>query len=209
MNTLYYYVDGNTKKGPFTIENLQKLNLPLETLIWRNGWADNKPISECPDVMDYFVLNPPDLSTVENTYNVQWMEVHPDMHWLPKTVLYLGIIGLIINFMAAFAFVPNVTIVTIDLAFVVWAAISLYGLINKKRWGLISYFVCRVSLGVLLILGTNEGLLSGDEVLKDFISLAFIICIFLAKKDGHNVYELLWNNGVFYVEKPYEEKDLL
>jgi len=223
MAMYYYYIDGETKKGPYTIAELQALNLPVETLIWSDGWTENKPISECPEVMDFFALNPPAIpddkqTTDEATLMPQAVDetneedemrpIYPDMHWLPKTIMYFGILAVIRQFIMAFADNTSGLAIAIDIAFVIWGGASIFGMLDKKKWGLISYFSYRAMSFILLIMFASSGDISGDDFVKDFFSLILIMGLFLIKKDGYNVYELLWNNGVFYVkkEKPVDEE---
>lgn len=223
----YYYIDFDymgkeTKKGPYTIAELQTLNLPVETLIWSDGWDENKPISECPEVMDFFTLNPPALPTdpqttgeaafmpqvAEATEEAEMVEVHPDMHWLPSTLLYLGILGGIIRTITECVQADSGAAMALIAIIGLWGVVSIGGMIALKKWALISYFAYRFSMCLMLIWMVNTGLDNGDDFVKDIFSLILVLGLFLLKKDGHNVYELLWNNGVFYVkkEKPVEEE---
>ena len=221
MATFYYYIDGETKKGPYTIAELQTLNLPVETLIWSDGWDENKPISESPEVMDFFTLNPPALPTdpqttgeaaympqvAEATEEAEMVEVHPDMHWLPSTLLYLGILGGIGRTIAECVQADSGAAMALIAIIGLWGVVSIGGMIALKKWALISYLAYRFSMCLMLIWMFNTGLDNGDDFVKDIFSLILVLGLFLLKKDGHNVYELLWNNGVFYVkkEKPVEE----
>lgn len=220
MAMFYYYIDGETKKGPYTIAELQTLNLPVETLIWSDGWDENKPISECPEVMDFFMLNPPAIPTEPQSIEVEaqsqsaaeetqeeLVEVHPDMHWLPSTLLYLGILGGIIRTITECVQADSSAAMALIAIIGLWGVVSIGGMIALKKWALISYFAYRFSMCLMLIWMVNTGLDNGDDFIKDIFSLIIILGLFLLKKDGHNVYELLWNNGVFYVkkEKPVEE----
>lgn len=218
---VFYYLDGETKKGPYTIAELQELNLPVETLIWSDGWDEKKPISECPEVMDFFTMNPPEipaeaLTTEETTSQSQVVEskeedemvaVHPEMHWLPKVLLYFGILGGIGQTIAECAQADSSDSMVLLLLVGLWGVVSIGGMIALKKWALISYFLYRFSMCIMLIWMFNTGIDGGENFIKDFVSLIIILGLFLLKNDGHNVYELLWNNGVFYVkkEKPVEE----
>ena len=218
MAMFYYYIDYDyrgikTKKGPYTIAELQALNLPVETLIWSDGWAENKPISDCPEVMEYFTLNPPEIPTtpidvepVTPEPEMEVEEIHPEMHWLPRTLLYFGVIGSIGQIILNCTNADSGAEVVLELIFGIWGIASIIGMIATKKWGLISYFAYRF-ITLFIVASVVDSGAAGDEVAKDFIRLIMTIGIFFIKNDGYNVYQLLWNNGVFHVkkEKPVTE----
>lgn len=269
----YYYLDIIDKKGPFSLDELRILGLPLDTLIWKEGWKSPKRISECENILRYFLLTPPsfncshdtscfkqqesevvdsvkesssvdkEIHTIEvvhihqannerlsqkvndsqseslqiapeNTSSLLVEEgfnnietIHPEMHWLPKTLMIIGIFGGFAqitrtcnNFLF---FSPIVIALMIALSF--WGIASIIGMFNKKRWGLISFFSYRLVGFILKAILSFENSSIAVELSIDTIGLLIIICIFFIKKDGHNTYELLWNNGVFYAPKVKEE----
>lgn len=211
MAMFYYYIDFDyagkeTKKGPYTLEELRALNLPVDTQIWSDGWEANKPISECPEVMEYLAMTPPEVPTTPEEIPVVESEtevvaVSPEMHWIPKLLMYFGILAAIRQFISAFALNDSALAMGIDIAITIWGAVSILGMLDKKKWALISYFVYRFFSLIMLIWIYDMGVSNGDDFVKDFISLFLVIGLFFISKDGHNVYELLWNNGVFYVKK--------
>ncbi len=219
MAMFYYYIDFDyagkeTKKGPYTLEELRALNLPLDTNIWSDGWDANKLLSDCPEVMEFLTTTPPELpSTPEEIQNpfvepeAEVVAIHPEMHWIPKLLMYFGILASIRQFISAFALNDSYLVMGLVIAFTIWGAASIFGMLDKKKWALISYFAYRFLNLILLIWVYNMGASNGDDFVKDFISLFLVIGLFFISKDGHNVYELLWNNGVFYMkkEKPTEE----
>lgn len=192
MAMFYYYIDYDyagkeTKKGPYTLEELRALNLPVDTKIWSDGWDGKFPISECPEVMEYF----------SSTTEAKVVEVHPEMHWILRVLMWLGIFSSISQFVAGF--INDSALETcINVAIATWGVISILGILFKKRWGLISYFSYRFLVLLGLIWGYNTGISSSDYFIKEFISLIVVCALFFIRKDGHNAYELLWNNGVFY-----------
>lgn len=217
MAMFYYYIDFDyagkeTKKGPYNLEELRALNLPVDTKIWSDGWEANKTISECPEVMEFLTLTPPEIPATPEEIPVvepeaEMIAVYPEMHWIPKLLMYFGILAAIRQFISAFALNDSALAMGIDIAVTIWGAVSIFGMLDKKKWALISYFVYRFFSLIMLIWIYDMGISNGDDFVKDFISLFLIIGIFFISKDGHNVYELLWNNGVFYVKraKPIEE----
>ncbi len=211
MAMFYYYIDFDyagkeTKKGPYTLEELRALNLPVDTQIWSDGWDTNKPISDCPEVMEFFTLTPPEIPVTPEEIPVEEQEaevvaVHPEMHWIPKLLMYFGILAAIRQFISSFALSDSAFAMGISIALTIWGAVSIFGMLDKKKWALISYFAYRFFSLILLIWVYDMGASNGDDFVKDFISLFLVIGLFFISKDGHNVYELLWNNGVFYMKK--------
>lgn len=132
---------------------------------------------------------------------------HPRMHWIVKIILAFGILGIIIN-VTGLIISKSVTIDTI--IFYTWALVSILGIFNKKKWGLISYFSYR-ALGLIAIFVAYFPYLDYKElfytglikvIIPELIGLIIVLSIFFIKKDGYNVYQLLWHNGVIY--KPQE-----
>ena len=214
---MYYYLDNCVKQGPYSIIELRALNLPINTLIWSYGWDDYKPISDCPEVMEYFTLNPPEIpvNTTEqkDVQDANLFAVYPSIHWIPKVLMIFGIVGCLKEIIFSFF------LISLEASFVWYAAaivaeiIAIGGMLAKKKWALISYFILRSLALVILIMYSNMGLVGGEDVVKEFIKFLLTACVFLIPKDGHNVYELLWNNGVFYVPienpivKPVEQPE--
>ena len=67
MAEKYYYLDIIDKKGPFSLDELRILGLPLDTLIWKEGWKSPKRISECENILRYFLLTPPSFNCSHDT----------------------------------------------------------------------------------------------------------------------------------------------
>lgn len=219
---LYYYIDYDhygiaIEKGPYTIQKLRDLHLSIETLIWSEGWAEYKPISKCHDVMESLVLTPPEIPDSSKVIKSQEPDdgkvaVHPDIHWFPKVLLYLGILFGFAQVLLLFENNMPGAAIAIDLAFIAWGVTSIFGMLAKKRWALISYFTYRFVVVIIMACVAEENYVTIEEATRDYIRLIIILLVFLIKKNGHNVYELLWNNGVFYVEKectPEEQEKTL
>ena len=55
----YYYLDGNTQLGPFSLDELRAKNLAPDTLVWATGMPDWVKASQLPDLTDFSVGGPP------------------------------------------------------------------------------------------------------------------------------------------------------
>lgn len=157
--------------------------------------------------MEYFTLNPPEIPTtpidvepVTLKPEMEVEEIHPEMHWLPRTLLYFGVIGSIGQIILNCTDADSGAEVVLELIFGIWGIASIIGMIATKKWGLISYFAYRF-ITLFIVASVVDSGTAGDEVAKDLIRLIMTIGIFFIKNDGYNVYQLLWNNGVFHVKK--------
>jgi len=56
----YFYMEGNQKLGPFTLEELKKRNIRRETPVWCHPMPDWKPAGEMPELEEVFSMIPPD-----------------------------------------------------------------------------------------------------------------------------------------------------
>lgn len=50
----YYYSDGNTKFGPFTLDELKSQKIDAKTLVWCEGMSDWTPVNEIPELKVIF-----------------------------------------------------------------------------------------------------------------------------------------------------------
>lgn len=269
----YYYLDIIDKKGPYSLEELRNRGLPLDTLIWKEGWNSPKRISECEDILRYFLLTPPSVNCSQDTscseqheperkesideeptiepdiHTIEAVEIqqtneellshkastpqsdsaqivaevsspssiedeqddvetiHPKMHWIPQMLMVLGILVGIVQMpriCGNFIFI-SVIVTVLMLALSFWGIASNIGMLNKRRWGLISFFSYRLSALILHIIFSVIDSSLIVELCIHIIALLIIIGLFFIKKDGHNTYDLLWNNGVFYAPKVKEE----
>lgn len=125
--------------------------------------------------------------------------VYPRIHIIPKICMILGILSIFIQ-------INNIeyekdidkTIKIVNILLGIFGIISVIGLLCKKKWSLICYFLYRFIGASLLILWLLIGPFNADIFLGDWIRLGLVIGVFFIKKDGHNVYDTVWNNGVFY-----------
>ena len=233
----YYYLKNDQKVGPYTLEELQSLQLPLNTSIWCDGWEKSKSISDCPEVLSFLLSNAPAiplqelssehidktsiLELIENTEaekigiddtviieenNVsptseETITIYPELHWLPKTLMVLGLVASIGQIATSFIDFESPLILSIDIVTIVWGIISIGGMLAKTKWGLISYLIYRsLNLFLYFILAAAD-LFDPNELVKDFISFAMVLLIFLIKKDGYSVYDTLLNNGAIVEPK--------
>ncbi|MEJ5964227.1 DUF805 domain-containing protein [Pedobacter immunditicola] len=52
----YFYVKDSQRFGPITIEDLKKVNITKETLVWFDGLTEWKAAIEIPDLEDLFIV---------------------------------------------------------------------------------------------------------------------------------------------------------
>lgn len=60
MRTFYYAV-GDQRQGPVSAEDLSKIVLPPDTLVWSEGMPDWVPVREVPELKNLFASTPPPL----------------------------------------------------------------------------------------------------------------------------------------------------
>lgn len=56
---MYYYTDGYTQFGPFTLAELRYKNITPQTLVWYNGLANWLPAGQLPELSEIFSPTPP------------------------------------------------------------------------------------------------------------------------------------------------------
>ena len=135
----------------------------------------------------------------EETVNEEQI-VRPRMHWLPMTVLILNLISAIIQIFPAIGIsYVGTTFRVINILTVVCAILFIAGMLCKKRWALIGFFIYRI-VGFFMIV-SFFGMYDDTAVAKNLCGTILIIIVFCFKRDGYNVFDLLWNNGVIN-EKP-------
>jgi hypothetical protein len=63
MNIRYYFIfEENTKKGPYTIEEIKEKRLTEDTLVWHKELTDWKQAKEVDEIKPFLVVLPPKLS---------------------------------------------------------------------------------------------------------------------------------------------------
>lgn len=91
----YFYSDGNTSIGPFTLEDLKKQNINQDTLIWYQGLEEWTPAGELSELADLFELNPPPIIVTENNKaKEEPQKIKPSYAKPPKTWLVESILSL-------------------------------------------------------------------------------------------------------------------
>lgn len=63
----YFYTDGKTNYGPFTIEELKGKNLTGETFVWTDTFPEWKKLKEVPELKDVPGVFPPTFRNEENS----------------------------------------------------------------------------------------------------------------------------------------------
>jgi len=55
----YFITKGTEKKGPYSIDDLKKIELTDDYLIWKDGFEKWKPISEITELENDIIITPP------------------------------------------------------------------------------------------------------------------------------------------------------
>lgn len=63
----YFYLDGDTKKGPYTLQELKDIRIDRETKVWFFGLDNWSPASQVKELEGLFVLTPPPVPAREET----------------------------------------------------------------------------------------------------------------------------------------------
>ena len=58
----YYYLYGQDKKGPFSLDDLKLEDLSKDTLIWYSGLKDWVPASQIEEFVEILKVTPPPLN---------------------------------------------------------------------------------------------------------------------------------------------------
>lgn len=57
----FYILVGNTKQGPYPLEELKNKNITPHTLVWRSGLTEWVPASQLPELAELLSELPPDI----------------------------------------------------------------------------------------------------------------------------------------------------
>ena len=94
----YFYTDGTTNFGPFTLEELKTKRITRDTYVWYQGLDGWKTASSLPELNELFMLTPPPIQPNPAFANYQ----QPPKTWLVESILVtlfcclpLGIVGII------------------------------------------------------------------------------------------------------------------
>lgn len=145
----YYYTDGTTNYGPFTLDQIKEKNLTAETKIWYSGLSGWMAASELPEFADRFgtesqpVQTPPPIAYAGNYQSIPGST---PKSWFIEAIL-----------VTIFCCQPF-GIVAIVYAALVESAISAGNLAEAQRvsklagkWTRIG-FICGLVFGILFIL---------------------------------------------------------
>ncbi|TRZ53394.1 DUF4339 domain-containing protein [bacterium] len=100
----YFYSDGTTKVGPFTLEELKERRISRETLVWFQELGDWKPAGSIPEISEIFMLTPPPFPRIKvHTLEDEHLSNQsPPKTWLLESILAtlfcclpLGIVGIV------------------------------------------------------------------------------------------------------------------
>lgn len=97
----YYYTDGKERYGPFTLDQLRRRNIGLETLVWKEGMPDWSAAKNISDLQSLFQA----ADTFQPPVSIPYTPPYPDLppkNWLLESILItifcclpLGIVGII------------------------------------------------------------------------------------------------------------------
>ena len=158
----YFYTDGNTSFGPFSLEDLKKQHITRDTLIWYQGLGDWTRADALGELAELFELLPPVIIAEPEKKEDNSQKV-PQYGKPPKTWLLESILSFIFCcFPFSIAGVINaVRVETLFYAGLVdeakeasakakkWATVSLWIGIGFWVLYILFYFVLVVRLGVL------------------------------------------------------------
>jgi len=88
----YFYTDGTTNYGPFTLEQLREKNITAATKIWYaglSGWTPANEIQELAGILSSSPppVNPPPPPQPAPTAEVNFMLNRPPKTWLVESIL--------------------------------------------------------------------------------------------------------------------------
>ena len=101
----YFYSDGTSKFGPFSIEELREKNITEETLIWFQGLSEWLPARHFSELSDILASSPPPITSISSDSHTQSSYINnrqPPKTWLVESILAtlfcclpLGIVGIV------------------------------------------------------------------------------------------------------------------
>lgn len=108
----YFYAEGNSQLGPYTVAELIQLNIKRDTLVWSEEMTSWQPASNVSDFAEYFAKTPPPINAnmqtpppfnmsngpLDNSYANQAMP----KNWLVESILVtlfcclpFGVVGIV------------------------------------------------------------------------------------------------------------------
>ncbi|MCW0483448.1 CD225/dispanin family protein [Gaoshiqia sediminis] len=85
----YFYTDGTSNFGPFTIEELQEKKINRDTKVWFQELGEWKAAGEIPELTEIFKLVPPPITKTNSNYNSKenLNNQKPPKTWLVESIL--------------------------------------------------------------------------------------------------------------------------
>jgi hypothetical protein len=88
----YFYTDGTTNFGPFTLEQLKEKNITPVTKIWYSGLSGWTAANEIPELAGILAsspppVNPPPPPQPAPSASVNYMQGRPPKTWLVESIL--------------------------------------------------------------------------------------------------------------------------
>ena len=88
----YFYSDGLTKHGPFSLDELKEKQLSRNTMVWKHPMEKWIPAEELPELQEYFSTQPPEFRSSgrsesplpQSSYEA---EQRPPRTWLIESIL--------------------------------------------------------------------------------------------------------------------------
>lgn len=147
----YYYTDGKTNYGPFTIEELKVKSLTHETFVWTDSFAEWKKLKDVPELRELTVVLPPPIRHEQNSSRrfIDVLLFCSLVYWLIDYLILnlLPAVGNSLN-VAPMKFYPYVQVVlrTIFAAIPVIVACSIQNKLLKIIALIISVFIAVISI---------------------------------------------------------------
>lgn len=89
----YFYSDGKSKHGPFTLEELREENIERTTKVWYHELEDWKEAGSIPELEDILMLTPPPVNIEnDNDKGDENIFTHQNRQEPPKTWLLESIL---------------------------------------------------------------------------------------------------------------------
>ena len=87
----YYYTDGATNYGPFSLEQLREKNITPATKIWYSGLSGWTSASEIPELAGILASTPPPVNPPPPQYTpstgINFIQNKPPKTWLVESIL--------------------------------------------------------------------------------------------------------------------------
>jgi len=98
----YYYTDGTTNYGPFSLEELKEKGITRETFVWFQGMNEWQKAGSVPELNELFATVPPPIQPRQPIYTNSPQGQQPPKTWLVESILVtlfcclpLGVVGIV------------------------------------------------------------------------------------------------------------------